>query len=226
MYIDFHAHILPGLDHGCKNIEEAKQQLELAKKARVTCIVATSHFYPHSESVASFLSRREEAYQAMKQLAQEAGIQVKLAAEVLLCEGMENMEDLDKLCVSNTNTMLLELPQNGEWSTGLQESLIHIQTDKNIRVLLAHVERYPKKKMLELMDQGFRVQMNGDYIASFKSKSLLKQAIKKQLLYGIGSDIHGVKKGYRAYHKAIKKLGKEVPALMERAESLLTGKVD
>jgi len=222
MYIDFHAHILPGLDHGCKNIEEAKQQLKLAKKAKVTCIVATSHFYPHSESVASFLNRREEAYQAMKQLAQEAGIQVKLAAEVLLCEGMEHMEDLYKLCVSGTNTLLLELPQNGEWTIGLQESLIRIHTEKNIQVLLAHVERYPKKQVLELLEQRFLVQMNGDYIAAFGFKNLLNKAVSKKLLYGIGSDIHGVKKGYKTYTKAIKKLGKEVSIIMERAETLLT----
>jgi protein-tyrosine phosphatase len=46
MIIDFHAHILPGLDHGCKDLTTAVTQLKMAKKAGIDVVVATSHFYP------------------------------------------------------------------------------------------------------------------------------------------------------------------------------------
>ena len=59
--IDFHAHVLPGMDHGCKNITECKKQLSLAMSAGVSTVVATPHFYPHQHNVASFISRRTEA---------------------------------------------------------------------------------------------------------------------------------------------------------------------
>jgi tyrosine-protein phosphatase YwqE len=35
MITDFHAHVLPGADHGCSGGTEAKKQLELAYKAGV-----------------------------------------------------------------------------------------------------------------------------------------------------------------------------------------------
>ena len=43
--IDFHAHILPELDHGSKSLEISLQQLDWAKRVQVDTIVSTSHFY-------------------------------------------------------------------------------------------------------------------------------------------------------------------------------------
>ncbi|MDL2302574.1 hypothetical protein LJC58_09505 [Lachnospiraceae bacterium OttesenSCG-928-D06] len=59
--IDFHAHILPGMDHGCKNCKMSEKQLEIAGKYGVNRIVATPHFYAQEETVDSFLQRRKEA---------------------------------------------------------------------------------------------------------------------------------------------------------------------
>lgn len=221
MYIDFHAHILPGLDHGCRDIEEAEIQLQQAKAAGVDCIVATSHFYPHSETVDSFLSRRKESLSILETLAEKYEIKVIPGAEVLLCAGMETMADLEKLCALGSNTLLLELPLNGDLSEHLLDSIDQIQQKRGIRILLAHVERYPKELILSLMEKGIKVQMNANYIAAWKPHALLKKALKQQSLYAIGSDIHGTKNGYKAYGKAVKKLGKEVAVIMERSKSLL-----
>ena len=57
--IDFHAHILPGADHGSDGLETSLRQLALAEEAGVDTIVATPHFYPQSDSFSEFLRRRE-----------------------------------------------------------------------------------------------------------------------------------------------------------------------
>ncbi|MEE3459824.1 MAG: CpsB/CapC family capsule biosynthesis tyrosine phosphatase, partial [Candidatus Faecousia sp.] len=41
--IDFHAHILPGADHGSDGLETSLRQLALAEEAGVDTIVATPH---------------------------------------------------------------------------------------------------------------------------------------------------------------------------------------
>ena len=98
---DFHSHILPGLDHGCSDTAVAMEQIRRAVRAGVHCILATSHFYPHAESVDSFLRRRRLAWvQLQKELAGEeeiraAGIQIVQGAEVLICKGLERMEGLN-----------------------------------------------------------------------------------------------------------------------------------
>ena len=42
--IDFHAHILPGLDDGIQTMEEAEEVLKEAKEAGVKKIICTTHY--------------------------------------------------------------------------------------------------------------------------------------------------------------------------------------
>ena len=63
--IDFHAHILPGCDHGSDGWKTSRRQLKLAREAGVEVICATSHFYGHHVSVESFLEKRERCYETV-----------------------------------------------------------------------------------------------------------------------------------------------------------------
>ena len=56
--IDFHTHILPGLDHGSKSIEETKAQIALFLKYNVREVVCTSHFYGHVHRIDDFLAKK------------------------------------------------------------------------------------------------------------------------------------------------------------------------
>ena len=42
--IDFHSHILPGIDDGSKTIEDSIKIIEEAKEAGFTKIISTSHY--------------------------------------------------------------------------------------------------------------------------------------------------------------------------------------
>ena len=59
--IDFHSHILPGVDHGSKSLDTSLSQLKLMEKMGIDVAVATSHFYPHREEIDAFLEKRERA---------------------------------------------------------------------------------------------------------------------------------------------------------------------
>ena len=56
--LDYHAHILPGCDHGSSSVDMSLKQINMAKEAGVQTICATPHFYPHKESVSSFIESR------------------------------------------------------------------------------------------------------------------------------------------------------------------------
>ena len=56
--IDFHSHILPGIDDGARSPDESLKMLELMAAQGVSKVVSTSHFYPERESPESFISRR------------------------------------------------------------------------------------------------------------------------------------------------------------------------
>ena len=53
--IDFHTHILPGMDDGSRSVAESIAMLRAQAEQGVTTVIATPHFYANDESVATFL---------------------------------------------------------------------------------------------------------------------------------------------------------------------------
>ena len=56
--IDFHSHILPGIDDGSRSLEESLEMLSLEAQCGIRHVVATPHFYPGHDHPSRFLARR------------------------------------------------------------------------------------------------------------------------------------------------------------------------
>ena len=56
--IDWHSHILPGVDDGSRNVEESISILGMLNLQGVKTVIATPHFLANDESLESFLIRR------------------------------------------------------------------------------------------------------------------------------------------------------------------------
>ena len=91
--VDFHSHILPGVDHGSDSLATTLYQLKSAKKHGISKIVSTSHFYPTAHSVEGFLKKRNAAYTVLKEQGGEFP-EIRLGAEVLLCNGIDRLEEI------------------------------------------------------------------------------------------------------------------------------------
>ena len=110
--IDFHAHILPGADHGSDGIETSLRQLELAEAAGVDTVVATPHFYPQVDRFSDFL-RLREATASLLVNRYHGPIRILLGAEVHMCVGLDHLDGIDELCISGTDVILSELSFRG-----------------------------------------------------------------------------------------------------------------
>lgn len=218
--IDFHAHILPGLDHGCESLAIAKKQLELAAEAGINIVVATSHFYPHLDTVEGFVRAREFAMKELKKASFELQNcpQIISGAEVLVCKGMERMEGLEKLCVDGTKVLLLEMPFTKRWESSLVDSVC--KTAERFQVVLAHADRYPYATVNELIETGCLIQLNADAICSWKKRKLCRNYLKTGAVAALGSDIHGTKTGYQQFKKAQKHLGETGVQIMKKTAIL------
>ena len=53
--IDFHSHILPGIDDGSADPEESLELLRRSARQGIRKMVATPHFYPRYDSPEKFL---------------------------------------------------------------------------------------------------------------------------------------------------------------------------
>lgn len=102
MPIDFHTHILPGIDDGSRNVEMSLRMLAAQREQQVDEIVATPHFYAQKDSVEEFLLRRQCSYEKLKTKMAETNLDQKLhlaAGRVVLAKkfGENFLQGADRL---------------------------------------------------------------------------------------------------------------------------------
>ena len=203
-FVDFHAHILPKADHGSSSVETSTFQLNAAREAGVYRIIATPHFYPHRHLMEDFLKRRDHAYENLKPHIPE-GMKVKLGAEVLICEGIQNIPGIERLFVEGTRTLLLELPfhrYEAYFDTAVKELI-----EQDIDVIIAHADRYDEKVVEKMLKAGARLQLNASSLDRFFKRRALFDWVDNGDVIAIGSDIHGKDKdAYKHFTRAISKV--------------------
>ena len=197
---DYHAHILPGCDHGSDSVETSLGQLELAKAAGVDRICATPHFYPNNESVTSFLERRQRTYENLKNAAVGDYPEILLGAEVLICDGMERLTDLTKLCLEGTNELLLEMPFY-EWPSNIWDTVFELNDIDELQIVIAHADRYPVKDIEILIKEGIPLQLNAVSLMNVFKRGKYLSWIDGGYVSYLGSDIHGLGEEYRYFEK-------------------------
>lgn len=206
--LDAHAHILPGCDHGSDGLATSLRQLEMASAAGIKTICATPHFYPHRESVESFLTRRADTARLLLDNKPQSAPQVQLGAEVLICDGMEMLGDLPRLCRAGTNELLLEMPFY-PWSQGLWDTLYLLLARRDIQIVLAHADRYPKENIEQLIADGVPLQLNAQCLINPLKRRPYLTWLKNGSVKYLGSDIHMLGNGYNEWLKCRKLLEKK-----------------
>ena len=221
---DFHSHILPSTDHGCKNIEECVRQLKLMSACGTEIAVATPHFYPHVHRVNRFTETVDNAVEEIRRSDLHLPMSLALGAEILLCDGLNEMDGLDKLCIRGTKVLLLELPLKPLTQTAYN-TVDDIMSD-GYTVVLAHIDRYLKsfaQGVDDLIALGAYAQINASSLSScHMRKKLFKYIENGNTVRAIGSDLHGSsKKDYKQFRKAQKLLGEDLEKIMDRTDKLL-----
>jgi protein-tyrosine phosphatase len=221
--IDFHSHILPGLDHGSRKLETSLKQLELIQNGGTEVVVASSHFYPARMNLEDFHQRRRHSLAQFRPNLTENHPKIALGAEVACYPGLQHMDGLETLCIAGTDCMLLEMPM-AKWNSELFETVDAI-TERGIQVVLAHIDRYDQKDVEELMTLDVMAQINASSLGSFFRRRKLLHWFTEGRVWALGSDLHGAEDGgYDHFLKAIDKLGENtVAAVMANSAALLEG---
>lgn len=141
--IDFHSHILPGIDDGSRNVEKSLGMLQISASQGVDIIAATSHFYATEDRISSFLDRRQNAFEELKQCLTEKDEypEIVVGAEVAFFSGISRAERLEDLTYQGTDLLLLEMPFS-PWTKADIDEIKYILERRRMKVLLAHLERF------------------------------------------------------------------------------------
>ena len=194
--IDWHCHILPALDDGSGSVSESLELLSLLASQGIETVIATPHFFADSESVDSFINRRQHSFDTLTSSLTEDHPKILLGAEVKYYPGISRMNDLEKLCIENTNLLLLEMPCS-QWKEFTLRELFEISATRGLKIILAHVERYfpmqDKSVWNSCLENGILIQVNSSYLYEFFTKRKAISNLERGKIHFIGSDCHNLK---------------------------------
>ena len=194
--IDFHSHILPGIDDGSKNVETSIEMLRRSKTAGVDIMIATPHFYADCDRIERFTEKRLGAYQKIEDQLGKDTPQILLGAEVAFFEGMDQAEKIDRLTINGSRIMLLEMPFR-MWRQKDIDQVRNLIEERKFSLIIAHLERFMKtagnkEYIEELMSLPVTIQINAESLSDWKQSHTLIKMFKRGQVHILGSDCHGI----------------------------------
>lgn len=223
--IDFHSHVLPGVDDGSRSVSESLAMLREMKAQGFDTVVATPHFYASHDFPERFLNRRKRA---LEELERELGVcrdagdwpadlpKLVLGAEVAYFRGMSQSEVLKDLVLEGTRAILVEMPM-GRWTDSMYEELERIHLQQGLLPIVAHVDRYLGRfrdygipqalaELPVLVQANASFFLEGSHASGGLSGGSVKKAMKmleREQIHLLGSDAHNMNGRAPRLHMAL-----------------------
>lgn len=196
---DMHAHIIPGIDDGAQNLNDALLLATKFKALGFKKLIATPHIMADyfRNSPETILRGLDTLRKGLEE--NQIDLQVDAAAEYYLDETLERKIKQKEVLTFGDNYLLFELsyinaPQN------LIDFIKTIQ-DAGYKPVLAHPERYPYyyaslENYYQIKETGCLLQLNSIALTGYYGKGAGKVAeemVDNHLVDFIGSDMHHLK---------------------------------
>ena len=193
--IDFHSHILPGVDDGSKNLLMSLTMLRRLYEQGVTKVAATPHFYADKQSPDSFARKRDEKWKELRKHLDAECPEVILGAEVYFFEGISKSDSLSKLKIGETPLILVEMPFR-KWNERITDEILELNAIPDVTVIIAHIERYFKFSaddfLDELIENGVYIQMNAENFENIFTRGRAIDMLRDGKVSVIGTDCHNL----------------------------------
>lgn len=196
--IDLHCHILPGLDDGAGDLEDAVAMALQAAADGIETVCATPHVrHDHAVEIAT-LPARVAALQA--ELARR-GIDVRIApgGEVAQPEvDALGDDELAAVSLGGAGGWILLEPAPGPLDARLERSVERLAA-RGLRVVVAHPERHAdadlELRLQLLAAQGCLIQWTAAFVADPALREWIARWARMGLIHLLGSDAHSSRYG-------------------------------
>ena len=233
--IDFHSHILPGVDDGSASLEESIALLRLEAEQGISRVVATPHFYPQHDSPERFLNRRARAEAKLREeMEKHTGLpELSVGAEVYYFNRMSDSEVISELTIDEKRCILIEMPR-APWSEVMYRELESIYVKRGLIPIVAHVDRYIGRFRTfgipqRLAELPVVVQANAEFFLNGSTSSMALRMLKQDRIHLLGSDCHNLRSRKPNLEGALdlikRRLGEDVLArVSSHGQNLLDGR--
>lgn len=198
--IDFHSHVLPGIDDGSSSLEESIGMLRRMAQQGITHVVATPHFYAQYDNPERFLRRRDEAEARLREeMEKHSGMpELSVGAEVYFFSGISDCDALLQLTIDRKSCIMLEM-KSSPWDAYAYREVEGISSKLGLTPIIAHVDRYiaPFKTYgipQKLQELPVLVQANASFFLNRSTRSMAFRMLKKGQIHLLGSDCHDLER--------------------------------
>lgn len=201
MKIDFHSHILPGIDDGATDINNAVELVRAMKSwgfEKITCTPHINAAYPNTPSII------EREFEGLQMALEENSIDIQLTMSAeyrLVPETWPEVLEKNWIMPIEDRYILTELP------ISKPEEMQHIKPLEEFRKLIAmgltpilpHPERYfylSHRELMQFLEEGVIIQCNYGSLAGIYGMAARDRAralVDEGLVTLYGTDMHNLK---------------------------------
>ena len=199
-YMDIHTHILPGIDDGAADMEEALEMADMAYEEGVRYIVATPHYgrmnpgYDPEKAAKTCAALRKEIAARHPDMKLFMGNELFYSPAVL-----EDLKNGKARTLGGSDYVLVEFHPAEKYEN--IEKAVHNVVAYGYRPIIAHVERYSELykgvgDIEELIDAGAYIQVNARSLLGSrfdKRTRWCRTLVSEGLIHFIASDCHNAK---------------------------------
>jgi protein-tyrosine phosphatase len=195
--IDLHSHILPGLDDGARDLDDALEIARAAVADGITAIAATPHVREDYPTTADAM---ENGVRQLRAALDREGIELEL-----LTGGEVSLEQLDRLSHDelrrfglggNPKYLLIETPY-WDWPLPFGEIVFRLGSF-GMTPVIAHPERNRAiqadlARVAGLVDAGALIQVTAaslDGRLGSRTRAVARKLVDAELVHMVGSDAH------------------------------------
>jgi len=221
--IDIHAHILPGIDDGPGEEEEALEILEDCEKQGITGLVATPHRLDYGRGTLREQEIREKTTR-LNSLAAGAGLKLEIypgTEHMLAPELVEAADREEVVTLADSAYLLVELPFS--FLPPDSENLLYNLKLLGYQPIIAHPERCQEisgqpEILLDFLQEGAYAQLNAGSILGWYGPTIRETArilLESKLVQLMASDVHSLGKRSQGLPEALERVAELTPELGE-----------
>ena len=201
MKLDFHSHILPGIDDGATDINNAVELVSAMKGWGFEKITCTPHINADFHNTPSGIKK---VFEDLQMALEDNGIDIQLAMSAeyrLVPETWPEVLEKNWLMPIEDRYILTELPIAKPWKMQNIKPIEEFQKLKamGLTPILPHPERYAylsRRELMQFIEAGVIIQCNYGSLAGLYGKEpqdIARSLVDEGLATLYGTDMHNLK---------------------------------
>lgn len=197
--MDFHSHIIHGIDDGAKSLDMSLEMLKISESEGVEYICATPHFITEEFEISK--EKYIEKLDSLILASRKENLKIKILSglEIYIHPNLPKQYKENKIWgINDSEYLLIELPM-GQFPLYTEDVFYELML-LGVKPILAHPERNNKimknhDLIINLIRQGVLMQINSGSLLGDYGKEVKKTAeefVARNMVHILGSDGHNI----------------------------------